>query len=531
MNKKNIITILFFFTIVLSGYGQFNEDGYKFITTLNYINKFYVDSVNTSKLVETAIVEMLKDLDPHSVYISKEDLQKMNEPLEGSFEGIGVQFNIMNDTLLVVSPIPGGPSEKVGIMAGDRIIEIDDENVAGIGLTNQMVFDRLKGKKGTKVTVKIKRLNTKTPIDFKIIRDKIPIHSLDAAYVVNEKAKVGYIKLNRFSATTMDEYKDAITKLKQKNVENIIIDLTNNGGGYLNKAQKLADEFLNNGQMIVFTEGRESPRQDLRATNNGNFKQGRVVFMVNEGSASASEIVSGAIQDWDRGLIVGRRTFGKGLVQRPFSLPDGSAMRLTIARYYTPTGRLIQKSYNKGTDEYHHDLINRYNNGELSNADSIHFPDSLKRYTLINHRTVYGGGGIMPDIFVPIDTTDYTDYYSDLIRKGIFNKFIIHYMDNNREKLTTKYKDDFKNFNKNFKIDKTILTSLVEFAKKEKLKFNEQEYNKSLKALKINIKAHIARDLFSISEFYQIINKTNPIYNKAVDVILNKKVYNSKLSK
>jgi carboxyl-terminal processing protease len=533
MNKKIVSIVLFYFTIVLSSSGQIlNDNVYKFGTTLSYIRNFYVDSVDTGKLVDDAIIEMLKELDPHSVYISKEDLQKMNEPLEGSFEGIGVQFNIIKDTLLVISPISGGPSEKVGILAGDRIIEIDDENVAGIGLTNQMVFDRLKGKKGTKVTVKIKRLHTKTPIEFEIIRDKIPIYSLDASYVVDKKNKIGYIKLNRFSATTIDEYKKAALKLKQNGVENIIIDLTNNGGGYLNMAQKLADEFLKAGQMIVFTEGTKSPRDDLKATNTGEFEQGRVVFMVNEGSASASEIVSGAIQDWDRGLIVGRRTFGKGLVQRPFSLPDGSAMRLTIARYYTPTGRLIQKSYAKGVDDYHHDLINRYNNGELSNADSIHFPDSLKYFTLNNKRVVYGGGGIMPDIFVPIDTTDYSDYYRDLIRKGVINRFIIQYLDKYRDELQEKYANkDFKYFKNKYKITDEFLSDFVKYAENEKIEFNEEEYNRSLNNLKINLKAMIARDLFSTSEFYEVINQIDPIYNEAVKVISNEKLYNSKISK
>ncbi len=524
------------FLFVISGYGQlFNDEVYKFSKVLGYIDNFYVDSINKEDLVEDAIVEMLKELDPHSVYITKEDLKKMNEPLKGSFDGIGVQFRILDDTLMVVSPITGGPSEKVGIKAGDRIVIIDGENVAGVGLTNQMVFDRLKGKKGTKVVVEIKRRGVKELLDFEIIRDKIPIHSFDAAYVVDKKEKVGYIKLNRFSATTMKEYNEAIDKLRKEGVENLIIDLTNNGGGYLNMAHDLADEFLKNGQMIVYTEGIKSPRQDLRATKTGSFKQGRVVIMIDEGSASASEIVSGAIQDWDRGVLVGRRTFGKGLVQRQMNLPDGSAMRLTIARYYTPTGRLIQKSYKGGSEAYHKDLINRYNNGELSNKDSIHFPDSLKYETLVNGRAVYGGGGIMPDIFVPIDTTDYSDYYRDLIRKGIINGYVLQYMDENRKVLENKYlgknKDkEFIYFKKQFEIDEEFLKGLLDYANKEKLEFNEEEYNKSLKSLKINLKALIARDLFSTSEFFEIINKIDPIYHEAVNIILNKQQYNSQLT-
>jgi carboxyl-terminal processing protease len=538
MNKRFfLIALLTFFLAGFSSYGQlFNDEVYKYSKALGYIDSYYVDSVNKEKLVEKAIVEMLKELDPHSVYISKEDVKKMNEPLEGSFEGIGVQFNIMNDTLLVVSPISGGPSEKVGILSGDRIVKIDTENVAGIGLTNEMVFDRLKGKKGTKVVVQIKRHGVKELLDFEIIRDKIPIYSLDAAYMVDEKNKVGYIKLNRFSATTMDEFKEGMAKLKNQGIENLILDLTDNGGGYLNMAFELADEFMENSQMIVYTEGLKNPRQDMRATSSGSFKQGRVVIMIDEGSASASEIVSGAIQDWDRGVLVGRRTFGKGLVQRPLNLPDGSAMRLTIARYYTPTGRLIQKSYEGGTDAYHKDLVNRYNNGELSNEDSIHFPDSLKYATLVNKRVVYGGGGIMPDIFVPIDTADYSDYYRDLIRKGIINQYVLQYMDKNRKSLENKYlgkkKDkDFSYFKENFEIDEDFLTGLLAHAEKEKLKFNEEEYNRSLNHLKVNLKALVARDIFTVSEFYEIINETDKVFLEAVKVIQDEELYNSKLAK
>ncbi|MDA3892314.1 MAG: S41 family peptidase [Salinivirgaceae bacterium] len=536
---KRIVLSLIFGVLLFSFTSKaqlFNDEVYKFSKVLGYIDNFYVDSVDKENLVETAVVEMLKKLDPHSVYISKEDVKKMNEPLEGSFEGIGVQFNIMHDTLFVVSPISGGPSEKVGILAGDRIVAIDTENVAGIGLTNQMVFDRLKGKKGTIVVVSIKRREVNVLLDFEIIRDKIPIFSLDAAYMVDEKEKVGYIKLNRFSAKTMQEYREAMKKLRADGAENLILDLTDNGGGYLNMAHELADEFLKGGQMIVYTEGIKSPRQDMKATNLGSFNEGRVVIMVNEGSASASEIVSGAIQDWDRGVLVGRRSFGKGLVQRPLNLPDGSAMRLTIARYYTPTGRLIQKSYKGGNEAYRHDLVNRYNNGELSNEDSIHFPDSLKYATLVNARAVYGGGGIMPDIFVPIDTTDYSDYYRDLIRKGIINRFILTYMDEHRNELEKKYlgkkKDkDFSFFKSNYEVDDEFLKALLDFAEKEKLEFNEEEYNKSLTHLKINLKALVARDLFTTSEFYEIINQSDQIYLEALRVILDKDAYNAKLLK
>jgi len=535
MIKKILLSVvLSVFLFNINGYSQlFNDDVYKFSKVLGLIDNFYVDTVNSSKLVEDAIVQMLKELDPHSVYITKDEVKRMNEPLQGSFDGIGIQFNIMDDTLIVVTPISGGPSEKVGIMAGDRIVTIDGENVAGIGLTNQMVFDKLRGKKGTKVDLEIKRGKSSELIDFTVIRDKIPIYSLDAAYMVDKDAKVAYIKLNRFSATTMDEYRKAVKQLKAEGAENLILDLSNNGGGYLNMAHDLADEFLKSGQMIVYTLGTHSPRQDLRATSRGNFEQGKVVVMIDEGSASASEIVTGAIQDWDRGVVVGRRSFGKGLVQRQFGLPDGSAMRLTIARYYTPSGRCIQKSYAKGVDEYHKDLINRYNNGELLNEDSVHFPDSLKYFTLVNKRTVYGGGGILPDIFVPIDTVDYSKYYSNLIRKGILNHYVINYMDKNRKKLEKQYKNgkDFSYYKDNFTVTDKMLKELTDYAEKEKLEFNEKEYNKSLNSLKTNIKALIARNLFSNSEFFEIINEVDPIYKKSVEVILNDDLYNKKLGR
>ncbi|MCK9207628.1 MAG: S41 family peptidase [Salinivirgaceae bacterium] len=486
--------------------------------------------------MEDVIVEMLKQLDPHSVYLDKKEVEKSNESLQGSFEGIGIQFNILNDTLMVVSPVSGGPSEKVGIQAGDRILKIDSVNVAGVGLTNEMVFEKLRGKKGTKVTVAIKRKGVDELLDFEIIRDKIPQYSLDAAYMISKKDKVGYIKLNRFAATTMDEFRDASVKLKKEGAENLILDLTDNGGGYLNMAQDLADEFLSAGKMLVYTEGIHSPKQEALATNVGNFEKGKVVIMIDEGSASASEIVSGAVQDWDRGVLVGRRSFGKGLVQRNLNLPDGSMLRLTIARYYTPTGRLIQKSYEEGNDEYEKDLIKRYNNGELSNADSIHFPDSLKYYTLQNKRVVYGGGGIMPDFFVPIDTAGYSDYYRDLIRKGIINRFVLRYLDENRSALETNYKSskkghDFESYLKSFTIDDSFLKELVTFAKKEKLPFNETDFSKSKEVIRVDLKALIARDVWGSSESFQLFNQLDPIYNEAVKVILDDPLYQSKLTK
>ncbi len=509
----------------------FNDEVYKLSKVLGYIDAFYVDTVNKNQLVESAIVAMLKDLDPHSVYISKDEVKKMNEPLEGNFEGVGVQFNILYDTLIVVSPISGGPSEKVGIQSGDRIVRIDTEWVAGIGLTNEMVFARLRGKKGTKVTVGILRGGNKNIIDYEIIRDKIPIYSVDAAYMADKKNKVAYIKINRFAATTMDEYRKAITRLqKEEGAKDLIIDLSDNSGGYLNMAFELADEFLQPGQMVVYTEGSKIPREEYKATKRSSMNYGKVVIMIDEGSASASEIVTGAIQDWDRGVVVGRRSFGKGLVQRPVDLPDGSMIRLTIARYYTPTGRLIQKSYETGVDDYNKDLVNRYNHGELLNEDSVHFPQTLKYYTLVNKRPVYGGGGIMPDIFVPIDTTSYSDYYRDLIRKGIINKFILQYMDKNRKKLEKAYKADNKtsNFEKymsGFVIDDKFMQEFIDFATEQKLPFNEEQYLRSKNVLTLNLKALIARDLWDSSEYFEVVNPIDPVYSKALNIILDDAAY------
>lgn len=524
---------LFLFSITLLLFGiqtlnaqLFSDELGKFIRAYSYINKYYVDSVDDNKLVEAAISKMLEDLDPHSIYISKEEIQRMNEPLQGSFEGIGIQFNILQDTLLVVKTIAGGPSEKVGLMAGDQIIEVDDKNIAGIGLKTNDVFDYLKGKKGTKVDLKIKRNRMKKLLDFTITRDKIPINSLDAAYLVNENTL--YIKLNKFSATTMSEYRKALAKLKTDKVKNMILDLTNNGGGYLSTAESLADEFLKSGKMIVYTEGLNVPREESKASSIGEFEEGKVVIMIDEGSASASEIVSGAIQDWDRGVIVGRRSFGKGLVQKQFPLPNMSAMRLTIARYHTPTGRVIQKPYDKGIKDYHRDLIKRYENGELLNADSIDFPDSLKYKTLLNKRTVFGGGGIMPDVFVPIDTTHYTDFYRDLIRKGVFYQYVLSKVNKNRKELLNKY-PDFKSFKKKFKLDDEIFEGLMAFAKDKKVEPKDGDLDRSGDAIHVQLKALYARNLYGYNEFFELINPLDPIFNEAVQIITNDKTYKSLL--
>jgi carboxyl-terminal processing protease len=514
--KKHILSIFAIsLSFALSAQITIDDAAKKFGTLLNLVDRAYVDSTSTDDLVETAIVSMLKDMDPHSVYISKEDLVKMNEPLVGNFEGVGIQFNIFEDTIMVVSPISGGPSEELGILSGDRIVTIEGENVAGIGIKNKDVMEKLRGDKGSKVTVGIKRRGVKKIIDFTITRAKIPIFSVDAAYMA--APDVGYIKVNRFAATTMKEFDEGLTKLQAEGMKHLILDLRGNSGGYLSTAIKLADEFLSSRKLIVYTEGRSFPKDEKFATSIGNMEQGKVVVLINEGSASASEIVSGAIQDHDRGLVIGRRSFGKGLVQKPYSLPDGSAVRLTISRYYTPTGRCIQKSYEGGVKEYHKDLSKRFESGELFNQDSIDFPDSLK-FTTPNGRTVYGGGGIMPDIFIPLDTTMSSDYYTDLSRKGIFNRFNINYMDGNRKKLSKTHKT-LADFKANFTVDQSLVDEFTAFGVEEGVDFDEEGYKTSEKFIKTQIKAMVARALWQTEGYFYIINDLNDSYQEALKVM------------
>jgi carboxyl-terminal processing protease len=492
------------------------QQTYKFGRFLESLDKFYFDSVNTNKIVEHAIINELKELDPHSTYISSEDVKRMNEPLEGNFEGIGVSFNILNDTLFVISPIIGGPSEKVGIIAGDRILKVDNKNIAGIGLTNENVYALLRGQKGTKVTVTILRKYVSELLDFTIIRDKIPINSIDASYIASKG--VGYIKLTRFSKSTMDEFIKLAGELKKQGAENLILDLTGNAGGYLDVAVSLADQFLAEDKLIVYTQGLHSSRKEYLTSSNGIFEKGKVILLIDEGSASASEIVSGAIQDWDRGIIIGRRSFGKGLVQNQLSLPDGSMIRLTIARYYTPSGRLIQKPYNNGTDKYENEIYNRYKHGELVSKDSIKLPDSLKFKTLVKGRIVFGGGGIMPDVFVPLDTSFYSDYYRDLIRKGVLNQFVLQYVDKNRLKIKNAY-DSFAKFKANFVLTPEVMADLKNFAVKEGISCNDKDSKVSNEEISLALKAFIARDLWSTNEFYEILNQRDKNYLKALEVM------------
>lgn len=489
----------------------------KLLMVENIVNNLYVDNVDEEKIVENAVRGILENLDPHSSYSTKEETTSSQETMQGSFSGIGIQFNMQKDTLYVVQTIAGGPSEKVGILPGDRFIAVDDSIIAGRKLKNTDIMKRLRGPKGTKVNIKVKRGSNAELLEFRITRDDIPLNSIDAVYMAD--GKTGYIRLSRFAATSYKEFKDAITKLKKQGMQQLILDLTDNGGGYMQIAAQIANEMLNRGNLIVYTQGRKSPRQNLNADGSGTFRTQKVVVMINQFSASASEILSGAVQDWDRGVVVGRRSFGKGLVQREFLLPDSSSFRLTIARYYTPSGRNIQKPYVKGDrEDYDKDIIDRYNHGELQSADSIHFADSLKHTTLRLHRTVYGGGGIMPDVFVPLDTTQYTDYHRRLVAKGIIPQFALRYVDKNRADLKAQYPDAQK-FIKEFTVSDEMLNNLVDAGKAEKVDFDKQQFNQSKEMLRTFVKAAIANDLFSTGAYFQIVNEQNDIYKEALCII------------
>ena len=493
------------------------------------ISQLYVDSVNENSLVESAIVKMLSQLDPHSTYSNPDEVKEMNEPLQGNFDGIGVQFQMMEDTLLVIQPVSGGPSEKVGILAGDRIIAVNDSAIAGVKLSTEDIMKRLRGPKGTKVDLTVLRREVKDLLHFTVKRDKIPLYSLDAAYMI--EPGIGYIRVSRFAMTTGKEFLEAMQKLQAKGMVDLILDLQGNGGGYLNAAIDLANEFLGPRELIVYTEGRAEKRSNFFAKGNGHFLQGRLVLLVDEYSASASEIVAGAMQDWDRAVIVGRRSFGKGLVQRPIDLPDGSMIRLTVARYYTPSGRSIQKPYTKSAkdggnavevdfEQYRSDLIVRYNNGELMHADSIHFPDSLKYTTKRLGRTVYGGGGIMPDYFVPMDTTSYTKLHRNLVVKGVINKTSSVYIDTHRKDLQRRFKE-FNAFNAGYQVSNDVLDILKEEAEKAKVDLTDEEYQQSLPLIRTQLKALMARDLWDISEYYQVINTANESVKQALRVLNN----------
>lgn len=540
--KKTIHIILFSLLLSNAAMGQFkmSEGSRKLATTMAFIENLYVDPVDDEKLAEDAIKSLLEKLDPHSTYISAADAKEMNEPLEGNFDGIGISFNMMTDTLYVIETISGGPSQRVGIMPGDRIIYVNDTLIAGVKMPTKDIMSRLRGKRGTIVRVKVKRRNTPELIDFKITRAKIPIYSIEASYMIDNHT--GYIKISRFGATTTKEFQDTCKALQNEGMQNLILDLENNGGGYLSAAIELADEFLEKDKLIVYTEGTHQPKQVVNATEKGLFQKGKLVILINEGSASASEIVSGAVQDWDRGVVVGRRSFGKGLVQRQLPFPDESILRLTVARYYTPTGRCIQKPYTNGDNQsYAMDVIERYNKGEMMNADSIHFPDSLKYTTLVNQRIVYGGGGIMPDYFVPLDTTEYSDYLRDLYANGIIQKIAMNEVDLRRNEILKKY-PDVESFKNNFVVTDTLFDKLkstkpiggessqeTDSLNTETVKFNEKEFNRSKNLIAFQVKALMARDLYDTSSYYRIMNDRNEIFQKAIDIITNDERYYSLL--
>ena len=517
--KNKIVIICLACIVPLHGFSQDYQK--KMASFLKMLDTYYVDSLKMDSLVDAGIEKILGDLDPHSVYFTKEELQKANEPLVGNFEGVGIQFNILEDTILVLHTIAGGPSKKVGVMDGDRIIYINDEKVAGIGINNDGVFKRLRGPKGTEVTMKVLRAGEPELLEFLVVRDKIPLFALDAHYMASDK--VGYVKLSRFSATATEEVEKAIAELKSQGAEKIILDLTGNSGGYLNQAFQLADQFLDKDKLIVYTEGKSQKRENFNAEQKGLFEEGKLVVMIDQGSASASEIVSGAIQDWDRGILVGRRSFGKGLVQKAYNLPDQSAVRLTMARYYTPSGRSIQKSYSNGQDKYRDELAERFESGEIYDEKKIKITDSTVYYTN-NKRIVYGGGGIMPDIYVPMDTSWTSTYYSKLIRSGIFNTFAIQYVDKNREVLYAKY-ENVQVFRDKFEVGEDLLKDFYALGTSKNIKQAEEDFSNSLPMMKTNLKALIAQNLWDENAFYYIFNEQNEIFNRAMEIIGNKQLF------
>ena len=520
MRRISLLITLFAFT--MAGFAQKNaadmEQMRKLVMAHSAIANLYVDEVNEAKIVEASVKAMLKELDPHSTYLTAKEVEKMNEPLQGNFEGIGVQFNIADDTLFVIQTVSKGPSEKVGILPGDRIVTVNDTAIAGVKMSRDEIVKRLRGPKGSVVELGVIRRGYNEKLLFRVTRDKIPVNTLDAAYMI--APKVGYIKISSFGATTHEEFSQALTQLKAEKMEHLILDLQGNGGGYLKAAVDMANDFLQEGQQIVYTEGAKSPRSEFNAEGKGQFQNGRLVVLIDEYSASAAEIVTGAVQDWDRGIVVGRRSFGKGLVQRPVPMPDGSMIRLTIARYHTPSGRCIQKPYGEDID-YRKDLVERFNKGELMHADSIHFPDSLKFQTRVMGRTVYGGGGIMPDYFVPLDTLSYTKYHRELTAKGAIVSTNLIVIDRYRKEYEKRY-PDFKTFNKKFEVDDTILSILSSEAEKAGVQYDEELYQVSLPLIKVQLKALIARDLWNMSQFYEIFNHTDETVMKGLEIIQSK---------
>lgn len=490
---------------------------------LNFIQDSYVDSIDRQTLTEEAIHSLLKNLDPHSAYIPARDFREMNDPLMGSFEGIGIEFNLISDTVVVINPIAGGPSEKAGILPGDRIVSVEEEVIAGVNMSTNEIVRRLKGEKGTTVKVQVVRPGVGEMLPFVLIRDEIPQYSLDVAYMVDDE--VGYIRLNKFSATTHQEFLLALERLKREGMQKMILDLRGNGGGFLEAAINLSDEFLDAQKLIVYTDGRSRPRQYAHARRNGGFETQPLVILIDEWSASASEIVAGAVQDNDRGLIIGRRSFGKGLVQEQVQLGDGSALRLTVARYYTPTGRSIQKPYADGEEEYYNEFMNRLMDGELENPDSIKFNDSLK-YETPAGRVVYGGGGIMPDIFIPIESGEDYVFYNQVANRGLVYRFAFNYADHNRNALH-QYENQ-ASFVRRFSITHPVYREFIDFARAEGVTIPAQVSGKSQDLIRRNLKAYIGRNIFGAEAFFPVIHEDDPAFQKAVEV-LNSDGYQSML--
>lgn len=508
---------------------DFQGQAIKFGRVLRLVEAFYVDTTNVNKLTENAIIDLLGRLDPHSVYVTKNEVEEMNQPLEGNFEGIGISFSIIQDTLTVMTTIPGGPSEKVGLHPGDRIIRVGSKNITSIGLNTQDVYGLLRGNKGTILNLIVIRKGNSDPMEFTIVRDKIPLYSLDAAFMLNKET--AYVKLNRFSATTIEEYVTAMKRMENEGkIKNLVLDLRGNGGGYLGAAYELANQFLEANKLIVYTEGIHSPRKDYLSNTKGDFLKGNLVILIDEGTASASEIVSGAIQDWDRGVLIGRRSFGKGLVQQQFVLDDGSMIRLTTAHYYTPAGRNIQKPYKDDPSNYRNDYLKRYARGEFFNKDSIPNADSLMTETLVTKRKVFGGGGIVPDIFVPLDTSIHYTYFNTLVRKNIFFPFVVRYIDQHRGELLVNY-PDFQSFQNKFVVSPAILEELMALGEKSGVKKDEEGIKILQNVIFIQIRALIARDLYDAGTYFRIMAEEDTEVKKALELFSDPKAYSRYLNR
>ena len=521
MKRIFLFVVLFVFSYAVNAQ-QMPEHILKLMYTGNIIENFYVDDPDNDKITEEGIKAMLKALDPHSTYTDPKETKSLLEQMEGSFGGIGIQFNIVSDTLYVIQTTNNGPSERAGILPGDRIVAVNDTVIAGVKMERSDIMTRLRGEKGTKVEVDVVRRGIDRKLHFSLVRDDISTETVDVAYMIDKKN--AYIRITSFGAKTHGEFVQKLDSLKECGMKNLILDLSGNGGGYLTASVGILGELIDEARLVVYTEGKKNPRYDYYSQGEGKFRKGNLVVIVDETSASASEILAGAVQDWDRGIIVGRRTFGKGLVQRPFQLPDGSMIRLTIARYYTPTGRCIQKPYGGDSVKYEDDLLNRYNNGEMTSADKIHFPDSLRTQTLRLGRPVYGGGGIMPDYFVPVDTARYTKYHRALAAKGCIIQASLRYIDDNRERLLAEYPtiDDFE---KRFEVDDAFVEMLKQQGIMDSVKIEggEEEFRRSLPEIKLQLKQLVARDLWDMSEFMKLYNKNSDIFQKAYELINEKK--------